>query len=85
MIVGKFIPKLILASYVRVRCQVLFDSECLLQLQRKRICSSTVENMIEVSLFCTGIVTVLHTYCVIGTVHQIRWCWLAQEKWENHS
>jgi hypothetical protein len=81
----KIHPKTNSCNYVSVRCQVLFDSECLLQLQGKRVCSSTVEKMIVVSLFCTGIVIVLHTYCVTGTVHQIRCCWLEQEKWENHS
>jgi hypothetical protein len=45
--IGKCIPKLILASWVRTRCQVVFDNEHTLHLW-KNPCTSTVERKLTV-------------------------------------
>jgi hypothetical protein len=40
--IGKCIPKLILASYIRTRCQAVFDNEHSLHLWKRHPCISTV-------------------------------------------
>jgi hypothetical protein len=44
--IGKCIPKLILASLVRTRCQVVFDNEHSLHLWKRHPCNSTVERQL---------------------------------------
>jgi hypothetical protein len=44
--IGKCIPKLILASEVRTRCQVVFDNEHSLHLWKRHPCTSTVERQL---------------------------------------
>jgi hypothetical protein len=41
--IGKCIPKFILASYLRTRCQVVFDNEHSLRLIKRLACTSTAE------------------------------------------
>jgi hypothetical protein len=40
--IGKYIPKLLLTSWVRTRCQVVFDNEHSLHLWKRHPCTSTV-------------------------------------------
>jgi hypothetical protein len=44
--IGKCIPKLILESWVRTRCQVVFDNEHSLHLRIGHPCTSTVERQL---------------------------------------
>jgi hypothetical protein len=44
--IGKCISKLILASYVRTRCQVVFNNEHSLHLWKRHPCTSTIERQL---------------------------------------
>jgi hypothetical protein len=44
--IGKCIPKLILASWVRTRCQVVFDNEHAFHLWKRHPCTSAVERQL---------------------------------------
>jgi hypothetical protein len=44
--IGKCIPKLVLASWVRTKCQVVFDNEYSLYQWKRHPCTSTVERQL---------------------------------------